>query len=330
MKPHAVSCWIVSCSLLLASHAAWTQDEIFVTNSNSNTVTVYARSAAGNAPPLRVLAGVSTGLSSPSGIAVDLVNDELIVVNKTLPYSVTVYPRSANGNVAPLRIITGLAAELDDPRGVAVDSVNGEFAVVNRAGFSVTVNARSASGNVSPIRKLQTTGLSNPWGVLIDTVNNEIAVANNGNVLSVFPRTGNGNVAPLRTISGSNTGFNNGPIGIALDAVNDEFAVTNPFFGPGFVPSVLFFARTAGGNVSPLRVLVGQPTGLNSPNGLAVDAARGEVLVANSLGNSISIYARNVSGSAPPLRTITGSNTQLNNPQFLVFTSSLFADGFEP
>ena len=55
----------------------------------------------------------------------------------------------------------------------------------------------TASGDVAPLRTLQTTGFSNPWGLLIDTVNNEIAVANNGGLLSVYSRTGNGNIAPL-------------------------------------------------------------------------------------------------------------------------------------
>jgi DNA-binding beta-propeller fold protein YncE len=323
----------LSCCLVMANQAILAQDEIFVTNSNSNSVTVYALTASGNVAPLRILVGNATGLGNPSGIAVDTVNDELLVVNKALPHSVTVYPRTASGNVAPLRTLTGALTNLNDPRGVAVDTVNNEFAVANRAGNSVTVYARTASGDVAPLRTLQTTGFSNPWGLLIDTVNNEIAVANNGNLLSVYPRTGNGNIAPLRTISGSNTGFNNGPIGIALDAVNDEYLVSNPFYGPNFEPVLLFFARTASGNVNPLRVIGGPNSGLLSPNGLAVDPAQNEVFVPNSGANSVTVYNRLLAGAVTPLRSIIGANTQLNNPQFLVVTTTvtdtLFADGFE-
>lgn len=315
--------------LFAFSQGASAQDEIFVTNSNSNAVTVHALSAAGNVAPLRVLTGAATGLASPSGIGVDLVNDEILVVNKALPYSVTVYPRTASGNVAPLRVLSGPLTNLNDPRGIAVDPVNGEIAVANRAGFSVTVFARTASGNAAPLRTLQTSGFSNPWGVLIDVENNEIAVANNGDLLSVYARGGNGNVAPLRTISGSNTGFNNGPIGITLDRVNDVYLVTNPFYEAQFLPVVLEFGRTTSGNAAPSRIWGGASSGMSSPNGIAVDTRRSEILVANSIGNSITVYSRFLSGAVSPLRSIAGAATQLNNPQFIAVTTSLFADGFE-
>lgn len=309
--------------------SACAQDEIFVSNSNSNAVTVYPLSAQGNAAPLRVLSGNLTGLSSPSGIAVDTINNEIFVVNKTQPYSVTIYSRTANGNVAPLRVVTGAATNLDDPRGISVDSVNNEFAVANRAGFSATIYARAANGNVAPLRTLQTTGFSNPWGIIIDNEHEEIAIANNGNLLSVYPRIGNGNIPPVRTISGSNTGFNNGPIGIALDRSSDSYVVTNPFFEAQFLPAVLEFDRTAAGNVAPVRIYGGASSGMASPNGIAVDEARGLRFVANSLGNSITVYSLFSTGAVTPIRTLSGANTQLNNPQFLFITSNLFADGFE-
>lgn len=329
MKQQLLHALALAACLLAPSPACRAQDEIFATNSNSNAVTVYGRNANGNVAPLRVLTGNATGLGSPSGIAVDLVNDEIYVVNKTPPYSVTVYPRTANGNVAPLRTLTGALTGLDDPRGVAVDPVNGEFAVANRAGFSVTVYARAANGNVVPLRTLLNTGFSNPWGVLIDVANNEIAVANNGNLLSVYPRTGNGNVAPSRTISGSNTGFNNGPIGIALDVAADAYLVTNPFYGVPSQPALLAFGRTAAGNALPTSVWGGAGTGMSNPNGVAVDPIRQQYLVANSGANSITVYERFLTGAVGPSRTIAGGSTLLNNPQFLALTSSLFADGFE-
>lgn len=316
---------------LVPTHTALAQDEIYVSNSNSNSVTAHAINANGNAAPLRVLAGNATGLGSPSGIAVDLINNELFVVNKSLPYSVTVYPRLANGNVAPLRTISGALTDLNDPRGIAVDTLNNEIAVANRAGFSVTVYSRTSTGNVAPLRTLLNTGFSNPWGVLIDVSHNEIAVANNGNLLSVYPRTGNGNVAPIRTISGSNTGFNNGPIGIALDPGRDSYYVTNPFYEITFDPAVLKFPRTASGNVSATAVWGGSSSGMSSPNGVALNADTDEIMVANSGGNSVTVYSQFLTGAITSLRTLVGANTQLGNPQFIVaLPGPLFADGFDP
>jgi hypothetical protein len=331
MDRHCFQRLVLACGLAWASPASLAQDEMYVTNSNSNAVTVYALKANGNAAPVRTLAGNLTGLSSPSGVAVDLVNDELLVVNKTLPYSVTVYPRTASGNVAPLRTVSGALTNLSDPRGIAVDAVHNEFVVANRAGFSLATFARTTNGNVAPVRTIVATGgLSSPWGVIVDVANDEILVANNGDFISVFARTGNGIVAPLRTISGSNTGFNNGPLGIAFDAgFFDDVVVSTPFYGAAFEPALLFFPRTGSGNIAPTRVIGGNPgtTQLSNPNGIA--AANSLIYVPNSTANSIAIHQSLLTGVASPIRRISGTATLLNNPQFVAVATNLFADGFE-
>ena len=50
--------------------AASAQEELFVTNTSNNSVTVYARTATGNTAPLRTLQGAATGLSGPGAVAV--------------------------------------------------------------------------------------------------------------------------------------------------------------------------------------------------------------------------------------------------------------------
>jgi len=55
----------------------------------------------------------------PVGVAVDLVNNELVVANIG-GESITVYSRTASGNTAPLRTLQGAAAELSGPVGVTV------------------------------------------------------------------------------------------------------------------------------------------------------------------------------------------------------------------
>lgn len=330
-----LSTCFVAWILLALGNSAFAQDELFVSNSNSNAITVYPLNAGGNSPPIRVLQGAATGLANPSGIAVDLVNNELLVVNKTPPYSVTVYSRSASGNTPPLRTLSGGLTTLDDPRGLSIDTVHGEFSVANRAGFSVTTWARGASGNVAPLRALRgPQGFSNPWGVWIDVSRDEVAVANNGNFISVFPRLGDGVVPPSRTFSGSNTGFNNGPVGIAIDVDNDEYVVTTPFFDVGSQPAILWFPRLPGGNVSPTRAIGGSSstTGLGFPNGVAVDLGGAEIFTANSAANSVTVHSRFLTGVAPPVRVLSGAATQLDSPQFLCITRSpdlIFADGFD-
>jgi DNA-binding beta-propeller fold protein YncE len=325
------SCLLAALFVVVGGPAALAQEEIYVTNANSNTVTVYARTASGNIAPLRTLVGAATGLATPRGVAVDRVNNELFVVNHTPPESITVYPRTANGNVAPLRTITGAGTTLADPTGLSVDPVNNEIAVANRIGAYITIYSRTATGNATPLRTLigGSTSLSNPTDVVIDVVNNELVVANNGRLITVYARTASGNVSPGRTISGATTGFNNGPIGIAVDTVNNEFEVTNPAFGPSFLPSVLAFSRTATGDVAPLRAIDGAATGLSTnPNGVAVDTVNNELAMANGGNNSIRVWTRTADGNAAPLRVISGGLTLLNNPQYLVVLTGAVSSHF--
>lgn len=107
-------------------------NEIFVANDfpANGTVTVYAVTANGNVAPLRTIAGAASGMDTPRGVAVDAVNNELVVVQVGTP-AITVYARNANGNVAPLRTIAGPATGLNGPIGVAVDPGNNEIAVTN-------------------------------------------------------------------------------------------------------------------------------------------------------------------------------------------------------
>jgi DNA-binding beta-propeller fold protein YncE len=143
-------------------------------------------------------------------------------------------------------------------------------------------------------------------------VNNELAVANSLSPpsMTVYALTANGNVAPLRTISGAATGLTVNTVGLAVDTVNNEF-----FVAIGLpTNSVLVFARTANGNVAPLRTISGAATGLNSPYGVAVDIVNNEVAVTNLSGNSVTVYARTANGNVAPLRTISGAATGLNSP----------------
>jgi DNA-binding beta-propeller fold protein YncE len=96
-------------------------------------------------------------------------------------------------------------------------------------------------------------------------VNNEIFVANTfNNSITVYGRTANGDVAPIRTISGASTGLSS-PFGIAVDTVNNEIFVAN-FFNN----SVTVYGRTANGDVAPVRTISGASTGLGRPTFLAV------------------------------------------------------------
>jgi hypothetical protein len=78
--------------------------------------------------------------------------------------------------------------------------------------------------------------------------------------------------------------------------------------------TVRTFARPAGGNTAPLRVIGGAATGLSDAQGIAVDTVHDEIFVANRTANSITVYPRTATGNVAPIRTISGAATSLLNP----------------
>lgn len=91
-------------------------NEIFIANSDNDSITVYSKTASGNVAPLRTIMGASTVLSAPIALAVDTVNNEIIVANanngSVLYPHISVYARTANGNAAPLRMFGSFVFKL--------------------------------------------------------------------------------------------------------------------------------------------------------------------------------------------------------------------------
>jgi sugar lactone lactonase YvrE len=79
---------------------------------------VYAAGAGGNVAPTRTIAGSSTGLSTPTGIALDASGNIYVTTNGNR--SVVVFAPSASGNVTPLRTIEGGATGLANPLLLAI------------------------------------------------------------------------------------------------------------------------------------------------------------------------------------------------------------------
>lgn len=57
------------------------------------------------------------------------------------------------------------------------------------------------------------TAFGQPEGITV--VNNEIFAANENSGVTVYPSNGNGDVAPIRNLSGANTGLS-GPLGVLV------------------------------------------------------------------------------------------------------------------
>jgi|SRR5579862_1723262 len=180
---------------------------IFVPANDSNSVSVYAPDANGDAPPARYIQGGKTEMHDASYVAVT--KDGTIYVPNYLGDSVTIFGRRADGNVAPIRMIAGSQTKLRGCSGLGIDS-KGNIYVSNYNTNSVAVFDKHANGNVAPIAIIagSATGINGPDSMTVDAKDN-VYVSNtgaqNGGSVTVYAKGATGNVAPIATITGSKT-----------------------------------------------------------------------------------------------------------------------------
>jgi hypothetical protein len=315
---------------------------IYVTNSVTNKVLVYAASPSGtlNEAPLATIAGSNTGLQSPQGIAIDA--SGRIYVANDVPNSglaggdpgiliaggyITVYAANPHGvlNEAPLAKLTPAVLSQGDvlpgfPAAVAIDAsgeiylASGDFGA--GGGGTISVYAANPSGTFTgtPTGTVNTVGFSFT-GVAVAATKiyaaNPFAQANAPPSITVYAKpTGTVAGAPLATIAGNNTGLD-APYGVALDG-NGKIYVAN--ISQSSTPSITVYPANPTGtlNEAPAAKIAGSNTGLSAPTSVALDA-NGLVYVANSSG-SVTVYAASPNGTLneAPIATITGSNTGLS------------------
>src|SRR5207249_11224134 len=85
--------------------------------------------------------------------------------------------------------------------------------------------------------------------------------------------------------------------------------------GSSALPSITVYARTASGNVAPLRTIQGTNTGLDHARPLFVDSGRHEIVVADgSPTDAILFFDQNANGNVGPLRVLRGRQNAPRNP----------------
>ena len=212
------------------------------------------------------------------------------------------------------------------------------------------------------------TGLSYPFGIAYSPTfpsgTPSIYVVNYDSTVTVYSQAeystvGPNNAVPIATISGPLTELADAT-GIAVDPTNGNVYVANTEGGPQYYGSITVYSNAqilaGGGNIAPIASLIGQAnyqctgadepffcctgvktgtcsdkTGLNSPQGVAVDPSNGNLFVANLEGphgtgglGSINEYTaatiakiittNHHHGNLPPDALIAGLLTQLEQP----------------
>jgi hypothetical protein len=198
-----------------ASAAAYdpVRDQVLVPNCVSvPRISAFNRLANGNVAPNRIIEGQGTNLSrTMHGLAFDELHDE-IIVPVALSGAVLVFKGGASGNEAPIRVIQGSKTGMIRPQTVEVDPINNEIVAADSSSRAILVYDRLANGDVEPKRKIggSKTLFRDIIGIAVDAKRNVIVASTRStdgfSGLLIFDRLADGDVAPLRKISGNMTG----------------------------------------------------------------------------------------------------------------------------
>lgn len=283
---------------------------IYVTNDN-DTVTVYALTASGNAPPMRTLAGTSTQLKTPIGIRVDSKND-LLVANR-VGGNVTVYPALATGNVAPAGTLT--ATGMGSPEGLVLGPTDDVY--VSTCPGCGTANGGTVGvfhfPSVTAASDLSisgaSTGFTDPGSLALDGSGN-LWVANAfGGDVALFAAGAKGDATPTASFTPT-PAANIQSLAYGASAL----FVAVPGAGIELFPTSATGTATAASTLSSSTQLP-----INYPAGVFVDtSASPPTVYLNDYGAS-AIYVIHTSGTAPDLAvasvtTIQGAATGLSGP----------------
>ena len=176
-------------------------DEIFTYTSDS--IKVYPREANGDAAPIRIIEGPDTQLEAVYGIAVDPINDILVIgLNSGFGTygasigrsrdpekgAILMFNRTDSGNVKPRAVIRGPKSgivrinqmQVYPPRQLIVAAMPGIRDIMEPEGAFVGVWSYEDNGDVPPMWKIPanpTTMIKKPFGVVLNPEDQEVIVS---------------------------------------------------------------------------------------------------------------------------------------------------------
>lgn len=297
--------------------------ECFVSNHKTKSILVFDASADGDASPLREI----TGISQPSGIAIDAQTGELYVADSA-SNSIAIYDKNAKGDASPRRLISGPQTNLARPEGIAINAVAGEIYVANLLSNSITVYSKTAQGDVSPIRMIkgENTNLIGPMCITYDSKHKELLIINRDHQWQhynavAFDESANGNTKPKRVIMTTQVSDEGEiwPEGIDVDDKRGSILITNIYQAmPDYHESYLDeYSRVGNKIVGPAKIAVADLDMFS----IVFDKSSGEIFISDTMHNSITVYKRDQTGKIMQTRTIIGAATRLSNPGALAVYS---------
>jgi hypothetical protein len=257
---------------------------VYAGPTNPGGLVEYAAGATGAATPIRTLPfGSTTGVTAVDGITTSSTGEIFVAEDYG---GIQAFSATATGNVAPSRRILGAfetgggLSTLGAAWAIAADSSDNLY-VLNEGypvgGQPLVVFGPTATGNIAPLRTIggAMTGLTGtPVGITTDSTGNlyvtTYIATGSGPTTTVtgtiteFAAGASGNIAPMRTITGSLTQLNL-PAGIKIDSAGNIFVLSASIVSSSNVGfTVLKFSATASGNVAPTSTFTS--TSLTNPD----------------------------------------------------------------
>jgi hypothetical protein len=254
--------------------------------SNATTF-VFSPGSTGHTQPARIFRG---GGPDTRAIAIDAQGYEYIATGQG-PAEIRILPPAANGQPANLYTVDPVRSISTDESGawapwpgmLTTDSQSHVIAAVARSqGNAIEVFEGGPTGAATPLRVITgpVTGLDScsidgchTMCLAYASLTGEIYVAVNHGAatkISVFAGNANGNIAPVRTITGPATGLaGNVVTGIAVSEITGELYAMikgSQFGGPA---QISVFGPSALGDVAPIRTL----TDASMNDGMAIALA---------------------------------------------------------
>jgi hypothetical protein len=311
-------------SLTLLAAAQRQRDSTFPHAEQEDREAAEAR-AHGARSPVRTIRDTAP---SYSAVAVDTNSGEVILQDNNLwEYQVfdrlSPTPAGPNDITPPKRTVRGDKTLIQFNNGLYVDPQGDIFSVESDTGDRMVRFPREAKGDAPPKAALHTP--HRVYSLAGDESKQEIfATVEYPAQIVVYHKDASGEDQPLRTIKGDNTGLD-APHGIAVDE-KDGLLFVNTWghrsdasvagTGKWLPPAIKVYPLDANGDVKPLRVITGDKTQLDWPAAMKFDPNRGELYIANDIGQSVLVFANaaKAQGDIAPARAIHGPSTRLRNP----------------
>ena len=245
---------------------------------------------------------------------------------------IATFARLAKENAQPKRLLAGQKTLLSRTmHDIRYDAVHDEFLVTNPFAQAILVFRGGADGEEAPIRVIQgpdtmLKGTGAAAGGVdrldVDPVHDEIFIPA-GDTILVYPRTGNGNVPPLRVIQGPQTKLRRAQA-IAVDPVhNVVVAGTNRAYQNGH-GALLIYNRTDEGDAAPRGIILGPKSEIGNMNQLLIYSPKGWIVAAQS-GDSygvlepegvfVGIWSIHDNGDVPARWKLGGPESTLKKPR---------------